>query len=110
MEAERKAAEALEEYGEEEETKETVHDDDRRQSHRGRGGFGGNRGDRGDEVRPKRVEPKGEWGEFEGSDDDYEESAYTKPSRGGGQQVNAGRKGRGGKGTLALDEDNFPTL
>lgn len=94
MEAERKAAEA-EEYGEEEETKD---------GHRGRD-------DRGDARQRDRK--GGEWGEFEGSDDDYtapSDSAYSKPSRGGGQQINAGRKGRGGKTTLALDEDNFPTL
>jgi len=91
IEAERKAAE-VEEYGEEEEAKAVTEDDGRKPSHRGRGGFTGNRGDRNDEdyygSKPaKRSEPKGEWGEFEGSDDDDEgdNAAYAKPSRGGGQ-------------------------
>ena len=52
---------------------------------------------------------------FDGSDseDAPTQSAYSKPSRGGGQQVNRGGRGRGGRGgktSLALDEDNFPTL
>ena len=101
LEAERKAAEE-EEYGEEEESKEA---DRSGQRARGDRGFGG-------ESRQKDRKG-GEWGEFEGSDDEYvapSDSAYSKPSRGGGQQINAGRKGRGGKTTLALDEDNFPTL
>ena len=49
-------------------------------------------------------------GEFEGSDDDelpdYTTSAYSKPTRGGVK----GKGPRGGKKSLAINDDDFPTL
>lgn len=51
---------------------------------------------------------------FFDSDSDKEdnfESAYAKPTRGGGQQINRGGARRGGRGgKLQLNEDDFPTL
>ena len=50
---------------------------------------------------------------FDSSDDEQgvTSSAYSKPTRGGGQQVNrGGRGGRGGKKFVVMDEDEFPTL
>lgn len=85
-----------------------------RQGARGRGRRFGE-----DEPR-KRKAPRGE---FEGSDDDEEETyetaaasnnPYSKPSRGGGQQVNQGKRGgakHGGKNRMEIiDDDNFPAL
>lgn len=69
-------------------------------------------------VRPQRMgikKPKDEF--FDGSSDEENEltqSAYAKPSRGGGQQVRGARGGRGGRGgkraNVGLNEDDFPTL
>ena len=115
IEREKKALE--DEYGEEEQ-----------RPYRG-GGRGGRRG-RGRDRKygnysPEREEKKNDDGgyfgqkfgvkkqkaEFEGSDeddlDDYTSAAYTKPTRGG---VKGKGAPRGGKKTLALNEDDFPTL
>uniref|UniRef100_A0A7S3CIP3 Uncharacterized protein n=1 Tax=Strombidium rassoulzadegani TaxID=1082188 RepID=A0A7S3CIP3_9SPIT len=70
----------------------------------GRGSVRGRGGNRRAKIR----------GEFEGSDDENEfEDAYSKPKRGGGQQVNqVTRGGRGGniKNLMKYDDDEFPTL
>ena len=96
---------------------------------RGRGGgrFGGGDRDRkyGDHSPPAKEKDDGGYfggkfgkkkpkGEFEGSDDEEEESfksAYDKPSRGGGQ-IAGGRGGKGKKGrnAMAMNDSDFPTL
>jgi len=95
IEAEVKAAAEQEDaYGDEEER-----DEERRHSHRGRGGFAKTYGGREQEEEKgghfgqeaaKKKGPKDAF--FDGSDSDEPldsyNSAYTKPSRGGGQQVN----------------------
>jgi len=119
LEDERKAAQAENEedddYYEEEEGKEDAGaaKTQARQGARGRGRRFG------EEEPRKRKAPRGE---FEGSDDDEEESydtapasnnPYSKPSRGGGQQVNQGKRGgakQGGKNKMEFDDDNFPAL
>lgn len=90
-----KEAEQEDEYGEEEEQKDTEKNDDRRHSHRGRGGFAKTYGGRTDEEEKeegqhgsklnKRRAPKDEY--FDAASDSEEEgkNAYSKPSRGGGQ-------------------------
>ena len=88
---------------------------------RGRGGGGERRyGDYSPDREEKKTDGgyfgqkfgvKPQKGEFEGSDDDdqddYTNSAYSKPTRGG---VKGKVAPRGGKKNLALDEENFPTL
>lgn len=63
-------------------------------------------------VRGGLKKPKDEF--FDGSSDEDEiiQSAYAKPTRGGGQQVRGARGGRGGRGgkRVRLDEEEFPTL
>jgi len=124
LERERKAAEE-DEYGEEEKSQPT---DGRRYRGRGGGRFGGGDRDRkyGDNSPPAKPKDDGGYfgkkfgtkkpkGEFEGSDDDEEDtykSAYDKPSRGGGQ-VAGGRGGKGGKkgkNAMAMNDSDFPTL
>jgi len=114
MEAEKKAAEAEEEYGYEdhEENKDANDDGSRRQSHRGRGGkFVSDRGDQ-DGGYFSKFNKKKPRGEFEGSDDEEtpDSTYYSKPLRGGGKQVGGGSTKQNAKKNLALDEDNFPTL
>ena len=89
MEEERKK-QLAEQYGEEE-ANEEENQEERKQSHRGRGGMSKGYGDRKQRDR----------GEFDGSDDEDEysfQNAYTKPSRGGGQQVNRGKVASRGRG------------
>ena len=102
---EEKRKEHAEIYGEEED-KEEEGQEERKHSHRGRGGANKGFGDRKHRDR----------GEFDGSDDEDEysfQNAYTKPSRGGGQQVNRGKvasRGRGARVPQINDDDDFPTL
>lgn len=80
---------------------------------RGRGSRPGDRDRKPNEPKKRRA-PRGE---FE-SKDDYEEELqeskidpYSKPSRGGGQQVNQSKKGKPGKKEMDLDNDeDFPAL
>lgn len=101
---EERRKEQIELYGEEED-KEEEDQEERKHSHRGRGGFKG--------FGDKKYKDRGE---FDGSDDEDEvsfQNAYTKPSRGGGQQINRGKvasRGRGAKVPQINDDDDFPTL
>lgn len=77
---------------------------------------GRNAGDRDRKVNTdKRRKVKGE---FEASDDEEEKEEspidpYSKPSRGGGKQVNQGKnagRGKGGKNKMDLNDEEFPSL
>jgi hypothetical protein len=82
----------------------------------GRGRGGGKTGDRERKVNTDRRRKVR--GEFEASDDEEEKEEspldpYSKPSRGGGKQVNQGKsagRGRGGKNKMELNDEDFPSF
>ena len=83
---------------------------------RGRASKPGDRDWKGNNDRKRKALK----GEFEASDDDDEEEKeespidpYSKPSRGGGKQVNQGKnagRGRGGKNKMEFNDEDFPSF
>lgn len=121
LERERKELEEDDEYYEEDDGgyEETRKEEAGRSSLRGNQGRGGKQNNdrdwkQGNNDPRKRKAPKAEF-EADDSDEGYGNSAgwdpYSKPSRGGGQQVNQGKRGgkRGGN-KMDFNNEDFPAL
>ena len=118
LERDRRAAEGFDDEDDEYGDEDGGYDDGREASKAaGRSGGRGRGGRPGDRDARRRRAPKGE---FEASDDDDDDDRaaandpYSKPSRGGGMQVNAGKRGghrQGGKNKMEFNnDDDFPAL